>query len=130
MEYDVDMKKVMIIEDNKDLQEIYKMSFENAGYEVFAEMDGLDGISSVIDKKPDIVILDIMMPNMDGFAFLKSMKENTSIDIPVIVCSNLSDVDTINKATREGAVAVLLKADYSGRQLVDKINYILSTLKK
>jgi two-component system response regulator MprA len=81
MEYAIDMKKVMIIEDNKDLQEIYKMSFERNGFEVFLEGDGLDGISSVIEKMPDIVILDLMMPNMDGFAFLKSMKQNTSVDI-------------------------------------------------
>lgn len=129
MKYDIDMKKVMIIEDNKDLQEIYKMSFEKAGFEVFLERDGLDGISSVIEKMPDIVILDIMMPNMDGFAFLKSMKQNTSIDIPVVVCSNLSDVDTINRAMKEGATAVLLKADYSGRQLVDKIKVLLDVVK-
>jgi DNA-binding response OmpR family regulator len=130
MEYAIDMKKVMIIEDNKDLQEIYKMSFERNGFEVFLEGDGLDGISSVIEKMPDIVILDLMMPNMDGFAFLKSMKQNTSVDIPVVVCSNLSDVDTINRAMKEGAVAVLLKADYSGRQLVDKINVLLDGLKR
>ena len=123
------MKKVMIIEDNKDLQDIYKMSFEKAGFQVFLEGDGLDGISSVIEKMPDIVILDIMMPNMDGFAFLKSIKQNTSIDIPVVVCSNLSDVDTINRAMKEGAVAVLLKADYSGRQLVDKVKVLLDVVK-
>lgn len=123
------MKKVMIIEDNKDLQDIYKMSFEKAGFEVFLERDGLDGISSVIEKMPDIVILDIMMPNMDGFAFLKSIKQNTSINIPVVVCSNLSDVDTINRAMKEGAVAVLLKADYSGRQLVDKVKVLLDVVK-
>ena len=123
------MKKVMIIEDNKDLQLIYKMSFEKAGFEVFLEGDGLDGISSVIEKTPDIIILDIMMPNMDGFAFLKSLKENTSLHVPVVVCSNLSDNDTINRALREGATAVLIKADYSGGQLVDKIRTLLGVPK-
>jgi DNA-binding response OmpR family regulator len=120
------MKKIMIIEDNKDIQEIYKLNFEMAGYEVFQEMDGLDGISSVVDKKPDVIILDIMMPNMDGFAFLKAMNDNTSINIPVVVCSNLSDKETYAKAVSSGATAVLLKVDYSGKQLVDKINQIVS----
>lgn len=120
------MKKIMIIEDNKDIQEIYKLNFEMAGYEVFQEMDGLDGISSVVDKKPDVIILDIMMPNMDGFAFLKAMNDNTSINIPVVVCSNLSDKETYAKALSSGATTVLLKVDYSGKQLVEKINQIVS----
>lgn len=120
------MKKIMIIEDDKDLQEIYKLNFETAGYEVMQEFDGLDGISSVVDNKPDIILLDVMMPNMDGFAFLKAMKENTSINIPVVVCSNLSDKETYAKAVGAGAVSVLLKVDYSGKQLVDKIGHILN----
>ena len=120
------MKKIMIVEDNKELQEIYKINFEAAGYEVLQEVDGLDGISSVVDKKPDLIILDIMMPNMDGFAFLKAMKDNTSINIPVVVCSNLSDRETYAKALAAGAVSVLLKVDYSGKQLVEKIGHILN----
>jgi DNA-binding response OmpR family regulator len=120
------MKKIMIIEDDKDLQEIYKLNFEMAGYEVLQEFDGLNGISSVVDKKPDIILLDVMMPNMDGFAFLKVMKENTDINIPVVVCSNLSDKETYAKAVSAGASAVLLKVDYSGKQLVDKIGHILN----
>lgn len=120
------MKKIMIIDDDRDLQEIYKINFEMAGYEVMQELDGLDGISSVVDKKPDIVLLDINMPNMDGFAFLKAMNDNTSINIPVVVCSNLSDKETYAKAISAGAVSVLLKVDHSGKQLVDKIGHILN----
>lgn len=120
------MKKIMIIEDDKDLQEIYKLNFETAGYEVMQEFDGLDGISSVVDNKPDIILLDVMMPNMDGFAFLKAMKDNTSINVPVVVCSNLSDKETYAKAVAAGAVSVLLKVDYSGKQLVDKVGHILN----
>lgn len=120
------MKKIMIIDDDRDLQEIYKINFEMAGYEVMQELDGLDGISSVVDKKPDIVLLDINMPNMDGFAFLKAMNDNTSINIPVVVCSNLSDKETYAKAVSAGAVSVLLKVDHSGKQLVDKIGHILN----
>jgi two-component system response regulator MprA len=120
----------MIVEDNKDLQDIYKMSFEKYGYTVVIEANGLDGITSVVDQMPDIILLDLMMPGMDGFAFLKTMKENTSLNIPVIVCSNLSDVDTINRALKAGATAVLLKVDYSGKQLVEKVNYLLVEYKK
>lgn len=120
------MKKIMIIEDDKDLQEIYKINFEMAGYEVMQEFDGLDGIASVVDKKPDAILLDINMPNMDGFAFLNAINDNTSINIPVIVCSNLSDQETQNKALSSGAAGVLVKVDYSGKQLVEKVGHILN----
>ena len=120
------MKKIMIIDDDKDLQEIYKLNFEMAGYQVMQEFDGLEGISHIVEEKPDIILLDITMPNMDGFAFLKAMKDNTSIDIPVVVCSNLSDKETYSKAVAAGAVGVILKVDYSGKQLVEKVNHLLN----
>jgi DNA-binding response OmpR family regulator len=119
------MKKIMIMEDDKGLQEIYTINFEAAGYEVLIEGDGLSGISEVVEKNPDIILLDVMMPNMDGFAFLKAMKENTSVNIPVVVCSNLSDKETQDKAFQAGASAVLLKVNYTGRELVHKIDSIL-----
>jgi DNA-binding response OmpR family regulator len=118
-------KKIMIIEDDKSLQDIYTINFEAADYEVLLEGDGLSGISEVVEKTPDIILLDVMMPNMDGFAFLKVMKENTSVHVPVVVCSNLSDQTTHDRALQAGATAVLLKVNYSGKELVQKINLIL-----
>lgn len=114
--------KIMIIEDNKDLQEIYKHSFEKYGYEAVVKGDGLEGVASVAEVMPDVILLDLMMPGMDGFGFLNKMKEIGGLSIPVVVCSNISDVDTINRAIKEGALGVLLKVDYSGKQLVDKVN--------
>ena len=119
-------KKIMIIEDNKDLQEIYKHSFEKYGYEVVVRGDGLEGVMSVVEIMPDIILLDLMMPGMDGFGFLKKLKEIESISIPIIVCSNISDVESINRAIKDGAEAVLLKVDYSGKQLVDKVTNIMN----
>ncbi len=124
------MKKIMIIEDNKDLREIYKHSFEKYGYEVILEGNGLEGITSVVDKMPDVILLDLMMPGMDGFGFLQKMRDAGGLSIPVIVCSNVSDVETISNATRNGATAVLLKVDYSGKQLVDKVTYLLEEFQK
>jgi CheY-like chemotaxis protein len=118
-------KKIMIIEDNKDLQDIYRHSFEKYGYEVIVEGNGLEGMSSVIKSLPDVILLDLMMPGMDGFGFLREIKATGGLSIPVIVCSNISDVDTINKALKDGAVDVLLKVDYSGKQLVDKVNFLV-----
>jgi two-component system chemotaxis response regulator CheY len=118
-------KKIMIIEDNKDLQTIYRHSFEKYGYEVIVEENGLGGVSSVVKVLPDVILLDLMMPGMDGFGFLRKMKETGGLSIPVIVCSNISDVDTINRALKDGATDVILKVDYSGKQLVDKVNFLV-----
>lgn len=120
----------MIIEDDKGIQDIYMLNFQAAGYEVILEGDGLSGISRVVEQQPDVILLDVMMPNMDGFAFLKAMKENTSITIPVVVCSNLSDKETHDRALAAGASAVLLKVNYSGKELVQKIDSILAEEKK
>lgn len=120
------MKKIMIIEDDKELQEMYKLNFEMAGYKVFQEFDGLEGISTIVDKKPDVILLDITMPNMDGFEFLKVMKENTSMNIPVIVCTDRSDKETYDKTVTSGAAGFILKVDYSGKQLVEKVGQIVS----
>ena len=114
----------MIIEDNKDLQEIYKHSFEKYGYEVILEANGLEGITSVVDKMPDVILLDLMMPTMDGFQFLKELKKN-QLDIPVIVCSNISDNEVTTKVIEAGALGIILKVNYSGKQLVDKVKYLL-----
>lgn len=119
-------KKIMIVEDNKDLQEIYKHSFEKGGYDVVLEGNGLEGIVGVVEYMPDVILLDLMMPGMDGFGFLKKIKETGGLSIPVIVCSNISDVDIINRALKDGAQDVILKVDYSGKQLVDKVNSIVS----
>lgn len=124
------MKKIMIIEDNKDLQEIYKHSFEKYGYEVIVEGNGLEGITSVVEKMPDVILLDLMMPGMDGFSFLEKIRDTGGLQIPVIVCSNISDAETIGKALKQGATAVLLKVDYSGRQLVDKVTYLVEEYHK
>lgn len=118
-------KKIMIIEDNKDLQDIYKHSFEKYGYDVVVEGNGQEGVDGVVKVLPDVILLDLMMPGMDGFGFLRKMKETGGLSIPVIVCSNISDVDTVNKALKDGAEAVILKVDYSGKQLVDKVNFLV-----
>ncbi len=119
------MKKILIIEDNKDLQDIYKHSFEKDGYTVISKDNGQDGFDAIAEELPDVILLDLMMPGVNGFEFLQKIKAIESITVPVIVCSNISDIEMINKAIQGGAAAVLLKVDYVGKQLVDKVNYLV-----
>ncbi|MDQ5962384.1 MAG: hypothetical protein QG653_191 [Patescibacteria group bacterium] len=122
------MAKIMIVEDNKDIQEIYKHSFEKNGYEVILEDNGLDGLAHVGETMPDVILLDLMLPKMDGFEFLKELKKN-QLDVPVIVCSNISDNEVTTKIMDLGAIGIILKVNYSGKQLVDKVQYLLEEAK-
>lgn len=119
------MKKILIIEDNKDLQDIYRHSFEKDGYIVVTKDNGQDGFDAIATDLPDVILLDLMMPGVNGFEFLQKLKGIEGVSIPVIVCSNISDIEMITKAIQGGAAAVLLKVDYVGKQLVDKVNYLV-----
>lgn len=114
-------KKVLIVEDNVDLQEIYKIYFEAAGFEVIQRTDGLSGIAELVDLKPDLVLLDIMMPQMNGFEVLEVIKNQSSIDIPIIICSNLSQKSDVDKAFQSGADEYFRKSDFDGQQIVEKV---------
>ena len=82
-------KTVLVIEDNHNINEMYAIAFRGEGCTVVSAYDGLDGITKAAQIKPDIIILDIMMPNMDGFEMLKALKTNTSLATKVIVNTNL-----------------------------------------
>lgn len=123
-------KKILIIEDNEDLQQIYKYSFESGGYEVRISGNGLVGITDIVDYSPTVVLLDIMMPEMNGFEFLEALKNNTSITVPVIVVSNLTQEQEKQKAMASGADLYLIKSDYKGPDLVEKVDAFLDSIQK
>lgn len=119
--------KLHIIEDDNSLREIYSTLFSVAGHQVKASSNGLDAISEIADFKPDAVLLDIMMPEMDGYAFLDALMNNTSLSPVIIVCSNLSDRTDIDRAMTRGADYYLRKSDYVGNQLVDAVSAAYET---
>lgn len=120
-------KKVLIIEDNPDLQLIYKIHFENYGFNVEVADDGLQGITDIVSKEPDVVLLDIMMPKMNGFEVLDGLRNNSSVEVPVIVCSNLSQQSDIKKVYASGADLYLRKSDFEGEDLVEKVQDFLKS---
>lgn len=113
--------RILIIEDNQDLQAIFKNNFEVAGHQVKIAGDGLNGITDAVEFEPDIVILDLMMPEMNGYDFLSALKNNTSMNPYVIACSNLSQQKDIDQAYQAGADAYLRKSDYVGTDLVKEV---------
>ncbi len=122
-------KKVLIIEDNLDLQEIYKINFELEWFTVDLAEEWLKWIIKLLENKPDIILLDIMMPNTDWFEVLKIIKKQSSIRIPIIVCSNLSSEEDKEKALSLGAVSYIRKADYEWDEIVQKTIDVLKNFK-
>ncbi len=128
------MQKIFLVEDNEDIREIYRLRFEVAGFMVVTSGDGLDFLTRVQEEKPDAVLLDLMLPEMDGFSVLKSVKENFDNSdlkkVPIIVWSNLSEDSDIRRALEGGATMYLRKSDYDGDDLVEKVKDILKSINK
>jgi CheY-like chemotaxis protein len=126
--------KIFIVEDNADIREIYRLVFELAGFTVEASENGLDAISRLPEIRPDIILLDIMLPEMDGFEVLRAIKQNMSDtglqNTPIVVWSNLSQEEDIQKAMSLGASYYLRKSDYDGDALVEKVKDVMQKLGK
>lgn len=112
--------RVLIIEDDPGLCEIYKLAFEQEGCEVVIKNDGLNAIAELTIIQPDLVILDLMIPELNGFEFLEAVTNNTSESLKVIVASNLSGESDIKRAIDLGAIGYLRKVDYTGKELVQE----------
>lgn len=116
--------KIQIVEDNQDLQAIFEGLFAAAGHDVKVSSDGLNGITDTVDYKPEVILLDIMMPEMSGYDFLGALRNNTSINPLVIICSNLSQQSDIDKALALGAHHYIRKSDYVGDQLLKTVEQL------
>ena len=122
-------KTVLLIEDDRFLLKIYSNRLKLKKYDVFMASEGEEGIRMALDKKPDIILLDIMLPKMDGFEVLEQLKDNVKTKkIPVIILSNLSQKKDKETADLLGAVDFLVKTDVSLDTIIDKVNqYVLKT---
>jgi len=120
------MKKILFIEDESALQKTFKDILEKEGYEVIKALDGEVGLKLAEEKKPDLILLDLILPKIDGFEVLKGLKENEETkDIPVIIFTNLEGAGDIQKALELGATTYLVKANYSLEEIVTKIKQAL-----
>ncbi len=121
------MKKVLLVEDDPFLIEIYKKKLENNNYEVIVANSGAKAISSLKEKKFDVMILDIVLPEMEGWQVLeKARKELGLSKMKIIILSNLGQKEEIEKGLKLGADKYLIKAHYTPSQLVEEISKILS----
>ncbi len=118
--------KILIIEDDDFLRSLAVTKLEKEGFTVAQASDGKSGVDQVTGSLPDLIILDLMLPVMDGFAVLTTLKaEDTTKNIKVIVFSNLGEDSDIKKCLDMGANDYLIKANFTLDELVEKIKGLL-----
>ena len=119
--------KILIIEDDEFLSGMYITKFTKEGFKVIFSEDGEDGIKKAKQEKPDLILLDILLPSMNGFDVLKRLKEDGSTAIiPVIILTNLSQDSDIKKGYELGAVDYLVKVYNIPSEVVDKVKKRIS----
>lgn len=120
-------KTVLIVEDDEFLAEIYKRQFQNDGFDSQVALNGESALSVLQGSAFDVIILDIMLPKMDGLTLLGEIKKNQkTAKIPVVMLSNLSQDSTVKQALALGAKGYLVKAQYLPPQVVEEVKKYLS----
>jgi len=119
-------KTILIIEDDKFLRELMTQKLTKEGYNISEAIDGEEGIKKIESEKPDLVLLDLILPGIDGFEVLSKMKENPNLtSIPVIILSNLGQKEDVEKGLKLGAVDYLIKAHFTPGEIIEKIKSVL-----
>jgi len=119
-------KTILFIEDESALQKTFGEILKQEGYEMIPALDGEVGLRLAKDKKPDLILLDLILPRIHGFEVLKKLKEDKETkEIPIIVLTNLEGISDVDKAIELGATTYLVKAQYTLEEVVEKIKKAL-----
>ena len=119
-------KKILIIEDDKFVRELIAQKLTEEGYEALTTIDGEEGMVQIKEKKPDLVLLDLILPGIDGFEVLSRMKADPDLEkIPVVILSNLGQREEVERGLKMGANDYLIKAHFTPREIIEKVNSVL-----
>ena len=118
--------KILLVEDDTFLLGMYASKFELEGFKVILAEDGEKAVRAATKERPDIILLDIILPKLDGFEVLKQLKADiATAKIPVILLTNISQRDEIEKGLKMGAEDYLIKAHFMPSEVVEKIKKTL-----
>jgi DNA-binding NarL/FixJ family response regulator len=121
------MKTILIVEDEIVLQDVYRMILQAHGFNVLTAQNGLVGLSKMKEDKPDVVLLDISMPVMDGREFMRNIDMNVYPECKIIINTNHSDHDLEREMIELGAHKFLLKSSMTPQSLADAVKDIFRT---
>ncbi|HEY1645295.1 MAG TPA: response regulator [Candidatus Saccharimonadales bacterium] len=121
------MIKIAIIEDDQAISQMYRFKFEADGYQVETAENGKIGLDLAQSMKPDIILLDLMMPEMTGDQMLAKLRATSwGKNIKVIILTNMGEQEIPDDVKKLGVSGVILKADMTPRQVADKVKKLLA----
>jgi len=116
------MKKILIIEDENILLDLLQKKLIQEGYEVDTARDGQEGLDRLDKNKPDLILLDIVMPRMGGFEVMERISKQKDLKkIPIIIISNSGQIVELDRAKELGVKDWLIKTDFDPQEVVDKV---------
>jgi len=116
------MKQILLVEDDPFLIDIYTTKFKEMGFAIDIASDGSQAIRKMKEKKPDLVLLDIVLPHVDGWEILEKIREDKDLkDLKVVILSNLGQKSEVDKAFALGATKYLIKAHYTPSEIVEEV---------
>jgi CheY-like chemotaxis protein len=119
-------KKILIVEDDYNTQNAIEDYLEKEGYVIDIAVDGNEGIAKIRRFHPDLILLDLIMPHMDGMSMLEYIKSQDDMkDIPVLILTNLVTPESYERAKKAGKTEYLIKTDWTLHQLKEKIEKVL-----
>lgn len=120
------MKKILFIEDESALQRAATQVLNEEGYQVYSALDGQTGIDLAKKERPDLILLDLVLPKKDGFEVLEELKKDPeTTKIPVMILSNLEGSADVERAIELGATTYLVKTNYRLDEVVEKLRQTL-----
>jgi len=122
--------KVLLVEDDKDILDLYAISFQREGFIVYTANDGKQAIEKFHDKNPDILLLDIMMPNVDGYAVLREVRKDHKKYVPVMMLTNLNMEHFAKEESVDQVDAYLIKSNFTPSEVVQRAIEVLRLNKK
>ena len=121
------MAKLLIVEDDPLMSRMYQKIFTFEGYEVEMAGDGQEGLDKVRATKPTMVLLDVMMPKLNGLQVLEKLKADPETkDIPVVMLTNLAGEQDAEAALSKGAIKYIIKSEYEPKEVADMVKEILA----
>ncbi len=122
------MAKILLVDDDNALRELYAVELSSKHYTVIEAPDGEQGLAKVKAEKPDLVLLDIMMPKLDGVATLTRLKQDPETkSIPVVMLTNFGQENLVQQAFSSGATDYLLKYKVTPAEMAEKVGQVLTT---
>lgn len=120
------MKNILLVEDDPFLIDIYSMKLQEAGFSVEVVKDGADALEKAMEKKFDLVLLDLVLPNIDGWEILAGMRKEKKLDgLKIIILSNLGQKEEIEKGLKMGANKYLIKDHFTPSEVIKEIRQVL-----